>query len=354
MNTFWIVVPIYNGIIDIPDFCRTLQEGAQYGTYALVAVDDCSSDNSVELLRTSYPDAVILKNEKNSGFAASCNRGMQYAIDHGAEYVMLANQDLRFMEGWHQPLLSILKGDTSIGAIQPKILMYPDTSLINSCGNELHILGFGYTRGYLQKDVEYSCAAVSDVGYCSGAAVIYRVSVLKRIGLLDECFFMYHEDSDICWRMQIAGYRTVVCPSSVLAHRYEFSRSIQKFYYIERNRLLMMCKNYQFKTLIVLFPLFVLWECGMLAYSIVGLLFRKKSLGIREKLKSYGYFLSPSEWRHIVQTRKSVAALRVKSDADIMRHFTRDIAFQDIDNPVIKLVANPITRAYWTLVRKFL
>ncbi|MEK7648536.1 MAG: glycosyltransferase family 2 protein [Patescibacteria group bacterium] len=354
MQKLWIVVPMYNGAQDVPDFCESLKQCTEQGSYTLVGVDDCSPDNSADLLRTSCPQAIVLRNAKNSGFAGACNTGMRYGIEHGAQYVMLANQDLRFLPNWRDPLISLLDSDASLGAVQPKILMYPDTTLINSCGNELHILGFGYTRGYLKKNSEFFCDGVRDVGYCSGAAVIYRIDVLRRIGLLDEKFFMYHEDSDICWRMQQAGYRTVVSPLSVVAHRYEFSRSIQKFYYIERNRLLMMLKNYQLKTLVLLAPLFLFWECSIVAYSIIGLLSRKNTvIRVKEKIKSYAFFLKPSIWAYIARERKKSAPLRVKQDADIMRHFTCDIAFQDVDSPIIRNVANPITRWYWKCIKRF-
>src|SRR3989338_9991069 len=133
MHKLFIIVPLYNGREDIPDFCASLKQTTNKDSYALIAVDDCSSDESVHLLRQQIPSAVVLRTDRNSGYAGACNRGMDYAIQQGAGYVMLANQDLRFLDGWLDPLMESLEHDSMIAAVQPKILMYPDTTLINSC-----------------------------------------------------------------------------------------------------------------------------------------------------------------------------------------------------------------------------
>lgn len=354
MSNVWIIVPIYKGGEDIPDFCASLKATTPDDAYSLVAIDDCCPERSSELLHAAMPEAVVLHNEKNSGFAVACNKGMRYAMEQGAKYVMVANQDLRFLPNWLDPLIHLLENDSAIAAVQPKILMYPDMSLINSCGNELHILGFGYTRGYLKKESEYACASVADMAYCSGAAAIYRAAALNIIGPYDEKLFMYHEDSDLCMRFRLAGYRNVVCPLSHVAHRYEFSRSIKKFYHIERNRFIIMLKHYRLKTLALLFPLFVFWECGMLAYGATQFFIKNRTVNFFEKIKGYLFFLHPSTWKYIAQERKKSAALRILSDKEFFKLFTTEIAFQDVDNPLIRCIANPITRAYWRIIRNFI
>jgi GT2 family glycosyltransferase len=348
-----VVTPTYNGIQDIPHFLSSFQEYTHLPEVQLVVVDNNSHDGTVEYIQKNFPSAHIIQNKENKGFVA-CNQGMKYAMDGGAEYVFLANQDLMFGPRWHEPLVRAMSADVGIAAAQSKIMMHPNRDTINSCGNALHFLGFGYTQGYLKKETVYPCHSITDVAYCSGAAVMYHVSALRKVGIFDESFFMYHEDSDICWRFLLAGYRCVIVPESKVYHHYEFSRSIQKFYFIERNRIMILVKNYSARALIVLFPLFLVWEFGMICYSMLAGILFKKSLGVKEKIAAYAYFFSWKHLRMLLQERKKVQAIRTISDKKITSLFTAEIVFQDIQNPIIQYIANPVSRAYWRVVRFFL
>ncbi len=348
-----VVTPTFNGISDIPDFLSSFQRYTDLAVVQLVIVDNDSKDETVSYVMEHMPSAHIIRNTENKGFVA-CNQGIVYALDHGAEYVFLANQDLMFGDGWMDPLMHAMNADKTIAAAQSKMMMHPNRDTINSCGNALHFLGFGYTQGYLKKETEYICDRIIDVAYCSGAAVMYSGVALKRAGMLDESFFMYHEDSDLCWRFRLVGYRCVVVPKSKVYHHYEFSRSIQKFYFIERNRIMMVLKNYKVRTLILLLPMFLFWECGMLCYSACAKIFFKKSLGFREKISAYGYFFS---WKHLsalIQERRKVQVLRTVSDKEVTRLFTTKIVFQDVENPIITYIANPLSTIYWNIIKKFI
>ncbi|MBI2644964.1 glycosyltransferase family 2 protein [Candidatus Uhrbacteria bacterium] len=347
-----IVTPTFNGIKDIPEFLSSLQATTDLSIVQLVIVDNHSQDKTVQYIQQRLPSAHIIQNTENKGFVA-CNQGMQYALDNGAEYVYLANQDLMFGEQWYQPLIHAMSMDKTIAAAQSKMMMHPDRDTINSCGNALHFLGFGYMLGSGKKDTEYPCNRITDVAYCSGAAVMYSTKALAHVGMFDESFFMYHEDSDLCWRFLLSGYRCVVVPESRVFHRYEFSRSIQKFYFIERNRISILLKHYRLCTLILLFPIFLFWECGMLCYSMLAGICFKKSLGFKEKIAAYAYFFSVKNMKAIMRERKKVQALRTISDKEATKLFTAKIIFQDIENPLILYIANPISTAYWRAVRFF-
>lgn len=351
----WIIIPTYNGIKDIDECLATLQSMTNRDAYELIIVDDCSTDDTLSSARTAAPWAMFIRNERNSGFAASCNRGIEYAFKHGAQYVMLANQDLRFAPHWLDPLLAALEADENIAAIQPKIIMYPETDLINSCGNALHILGFGYTIGYLKKESDWPIKGIIDISYCSFAAVVLRASALRHVGLLDEMLFMYHEDSDLSWRLRRARYRTVLCSDARIYHRYEFSKSAAKFFYIERNRLAFMLKHYRLRTLFILLPLFLIWECGMLCYAAFGTLKKTDTpFPLSSKLATYASLCRSSFLKHITLSRRELRNKNALSDANLFRMSSVDILFQDVDHPLVSRFANPITRVYWRLVRRFI
>lgn len=349
----YVITPTFNGIRDIPEFLSSFHIYTDFAQVGLVIVDNASHDDTVAYIAEHMPSAHIIQNTENKGFVA-CNQGMQYALDHGAGYVFLANQDLMFGEGWLDPLICVMDADKTIAAAQSKMMMHPQRDTINSCGNALHYLGFGYTKGYLQKEIAYACNQIIDVAYCSGAAVMVAASALRHVGMFDESFFMYHEDSDLCWRFRLTGYRCVIAPESKVYHAYEFSRSIQKFYFIERNRILILLKNYRLRTLLLLFPIFLFWECGMLCYSICAEFFRKKSLGLKEKIAVYGYFFSARHLRILREERKKVQKLRKISDREATKLFTTKIVFQDMQNPLIRYIANPISTVYWKVVRIFI
>ena len=351
----YVVVPVYNGAGDLPFFLSTLKASVADREIYLVAVDNASTDKSVQIIADNYPSAYIIKNTDNKGFSGGCNQGMAYAISQGAEYVMLANQDLLFEKNWLGPLKNVLDLDKNIGAAQAAIMRYPDKDRYNAYGNALHYLGYGYARAdglTIKKWQEMSDKV--PFFYCSGAAVLYSCVALQKVGMFDEWFFMYHEDTDLSWRLRLAGYELAIVDESKVYHHYEFSRSIQKFYYIERNRFIILLKNYQIATLILIFPMFLVMEGGHLVAGFFELLSGKKSLALKEKLKAYAFFLYPSHWRVIRQSRKASQLLRRVSDRQLLRFFSDVVLFQELNNPLLVYVANPITRAYWWVVKRLI
>lgn len=355
MSKTVVIIPVFNGADVLPRFISTFAHTVNANAVTLVAVDNNSQDNSVEIIRAGYPSVVVIQNAENRGFAPACNQGIRWAMEHDAKYVMFANQDLSFENDWLEPLVDALDKDPHRGAVQPLILLYPETTLINSCGNALHYLGFGFTNCYRKQVVDGEFTQPMAVAYCSGAALLMSIAALRKVGVLDDAYFMYHEESDLCWRMRIAGYHPALIPVSRVYHEYEFSGSTPlKFALIERNRLLNLLKNYQIKTLVLIFPMLLFWECGMIAYSVMNWILGKKTLGIAEKLQGYAYLLHPATQMSIARWRKKIAALRTVPDREIVSLFTDRIDFQDVASPLLERVANPITQWYWSLIKRWI
>ena len=354
MKKIAVVVITYNGEEDIGDFLITYKAYTSPDAL-LIVVDNGSTDATFSIIEREYPSAILIKNVKNGGYAGGARQGMEQALARGAEAIAVVNQDIRFTDNWLEPLLGILESDGMVAAVQPRILLYPDTEKINSYGNTTHYLGFGYTLGYQKNVSEHSCSDRKSLASCSGAAVVYRSSSLAHVGLLDERFFMYYEDSDLAWRLRLAGYSLMLSCASTVYHRYEFSRSIQKFYYMERNRLIMMVKNYSLRTLFLIAPMFLFMEMGMVGYSLLGTLLGKRdSLTLKEKFRSYRFFFSPKNIVYIIGERRKVQTLRTVSDKKITDLFCDTIEFQDIDNVVLRRIVNPMTHWYWILVKRYL
>lgn len=348
------MVVTYNGEEDIDAFLATYRTHTPPEA-SLIVVDNASSDTTIDTIRKQYPEAEVLQNTINHGFAGGARQGMEYALTRGAEYIAIVNQDVRFTDYWLEPLVDYLASHKTCAAVQPRVMMYPETDTINSYGNAQHYLGFGYTLGYKKYSSGYPCKNGKELATCSGAATLFRVSALRDVGLIDAKYFMYYEDSDCSWRLRMAGYSLALCCDSTVHHRYEFSRSIQKFYYMERNRLITVLSNYSLRTLLLLAPMMLVMELGMGGYGMLGSVRgRGATLTAREKLRSYAYFFLPSSWQYILSKRRTAQRMRKVSDKEIIRLFADTIEFQDIDNVVLRRIVNPLTHWYWTWLSRII
>ena len=328
----------------------------------------------------------IIRNKNNDGFAKGNNDAMRSALRQGFDYIVLFNMDtvieenclselVKAAESKETPLTPLSKGGTNppyppfrtclrrqegaIGAVQARLMLHPETEKINSLGNITHFLGFGYCLGYRQQmsDVgfrmsDFGCR-ISDVGfrmsdicYPSGAAVLFKAEVLKKVGLFDEEFWMYNEDQDLGWRIWLAGHKCVLASEAVVYHKYEFAKSIRQYYFMDRNRMLSVIKNYHWLTLILIAPACLVMELGLLLFSL-------KTCWFKEKIRVWLYFLNLKTWKYLIKARRQVQSLCQVKDRDIVKMFTGKIWYQEIDDPKLRLV-NPIFDWYWRIVRKII
>ena len=240
-------------------------------------------------------------------------------------------------------IVEAIETDKAIGAVQARLMLCPNTEKINSLGNITHFLGFGYCRGYNQNLSQEKFNDLSDICYPSGAAVLLRPEALRQVGLFDEEFWMYNEDQDLGWRLSLAGWRSVLAADAVVYHKYKFSKAVSRYYWLDRNRLLSIFKNYRLATLILIFPAWLVMEIGLLFFSL--------SQGwFKEKLKVYAYFLRPTTWRYLVQARRRSQILRQVSDRQIIKLFSGKILYQEIDSVYLR-IANIFFNIYWTIAK---
>jgi GT2 family glycosyltransferase len=156
--------------------------------------------------------------------------------------------------------------------------------------------------------------------------------------------FAYHEDLDLGWRLMLAGYRNVLAPQSVVRHRYEFSRSISKWFWMERNRTAVVLKNYKWQTLLFLAPQLLVVDLLILSFAISGGWWR-------EKLRAMAWFWKPSTWIYIVRGRKELQKIRKLPDRMILEMFTPVIAYQEFESPFMTKFANPMLTASYALLK---
>lgn len=340
-----IVILVYNGADYIGDCLSSLAKITYpKNNFEILVIDNASTDNSVEFIKRNFAEIKLIENEHNIGFAAGNNIGFKYAADNGFDYVYLLNQDTVVDPDFLAGVVEVVRSDKRIAAVQSKLLLYHDKGKINSIGNEIHYLGFGFAGGHQTADLELKSREIT---YPSGSACLFDVRKLREVGYFNPEFFMYHEDADLGWRIWLAGFTCMLAPKSVVYHKYEFSRSIKKYYFMERNRYLVVLQNYKLATLLLITPACLVMEAGLLLYSFVT------GFWI-QKFKAYGYFLNLKSWQKIFKARKFVQAHRKVSDREVVKRFVGRIDFQDIDNPILKYIANPIFNLYWQVVKIFI
>ncbi len=210
-----VIIPNWNGVDSIGKAIDSLL--AQTIKAELIVVDNGSIDESVDYIEKNYPGVTLLKNQKNLGFAGGVNVGIKFAIDNGAEYVALFNNDAVADKDWLKHLKEVLDEDERCGIVTCKLL--------NSTGSEFDSTGEGYSiwglpfpRGR-DDPVSNKYDQDTNIFAASGGASLYRVKMLRKIDLFDENFFAYYEDVDISFRAQLAGWKVRYAPKAIGYHQ---------------------------------------------------------------------------------------------------------------------------------------
>lgn len=316
--------------------------------YIVYIVDNATSEESQKYLRETYPEAVVLLNAANAGWSGGNNIGIARAMADGCDDVVFLNTDAIVEREWLRELVLAAYSDPQISVVQSKILLYPvkDIPRINSLGNDIHFLMFGFCHGYGEPD-SGDDLVVKDIPYASGSSMYVKGDVIKKIGVCDENFFMYHDDFEFCARARLAGFRLVIAPASRMWHKYEFNRSVNLVYFMERNRLICLAYFYKWPTLVLIFPALLAYELGILLFSV-------KNGYAKAKLASWGFFFSRKNLKKIFSKRRKIQESRLLSDKQMSENFIGDISFQEIQNPVLKYIANPIFSIYWNVARRII
>lgn len=188
---------------------------------AVYVADNASTDDSLELLRQSFPDCRLILLEKNWGFADGYNKAFQQ-ID--AEYYLLLNSDIEVTRGWLTPLIELMDANPDVAACQPKLLSLTDRNKFEyagACGGFLDRYGYPFCRGRVFDMLECDKGQYdnqTDILWATGAALMIRSSDYWNAGGLDGRFFAHNEEIDLCWRLRIKGRRILCVPQSVVYH----------------------------------------------------------------------------------------------------------------------------------------
>jgi GT2 family glycosyltransferase len=313
-------------------------------------VDNGAGDGSlaaarkeIDRLGTKLPSVVIHEPGSNVGFAIGNNIALRAALERGVDYCFLLNPDATLEPAALQEAVRVAEGAQDLGSVQSLLVLGEDPEVVNSSGNHIHFLGFGYVGGYRRARAEVA-GEPREITYASGACVLLPARVLRQVGLFDETLWLYHEDLDLGWRIRLAGLRNLMAPASVCQHFYEFSRSQSKWYWMERNRWIVVLKNYRLATILLLLPVLLVADCGLL-------LMAAKAGWLSSKVRALAWFLRPSAWRYLWHGRRDIARIRRVPDRELLRHFSAVIDFPDFRSPVITKVIEPVWKAMLAVLR---
>lgn len=245
-----VLIINWNGIQHLPECLDTLL-ASTYDRLRVVLIDNASTDGSVAFARDHCgrdPRFEIIECPSNLGWAGGNNVGMQAALDAGADYVFLLNNDTATEPDCIERLVATAEENPRIGALAPKMLLYDNPALLNSVGLECSIIASSWDLGIGRLDGERWNQPRQVIGVCGGAA-FFRVAALRAAGLLPDDFEIYLDDLDLCLRIWDAGFEIWNCPAARVRHKFsatmgEGARARRKYYLNTRNRFRVLARNF--------------------------------------------------------------------------------------------------------------
>jgi GT2 family glycosyltransferase len=209
-----------------------------YPNFEVVVVDNNSGDGSIEMIKSGYSRASLVINEANLGFSAGNNVGIRYALERMAEYVLLLNNDTQVKPNFLSRLVDVAEKDEKIGILSPLIFDGYSGRVWFSGGKIDWLRMKAINLGEIKSENNFS------TDFIAGCAMLVKKNVFKKVGLLDEDFFLYWEDVDFSLRAKRGGFKIGVAISSWIDH-FERKKSVgnNKVYWLVLSGLLFFKKN---------------------------------------------------------------------------------------------------------------
>lgn len=322
MKKVSIIIVNWNGINHLKKCLPSLAK-INYPNHEVIIVDNGSKDDSVSYISQNFPQYKIVKSKTNSGFAGGNNKGLPYAK---GEYILLLNNDTIVTKTFLSELVKEIEKDENVGVVQGKLISMDFRDRLDSVGAFLTNTGFLYHYGYLQKNHKKYDRSIY-LYTAKGACMMARSAVIKTVGLFDEEYFAYFEESDFCHRVWLAGYTIRYAPQSVIYHKIGGTTNAMRNSFIQfhsfKNRINTYIKNLGILELIQILPIHILL-CEVAAF---GFLFLRKP----------GHFIAVNKaiiWNitnlsnTLIKRRYVQTKIRKKSDKEIMKFIKKSGSFK--------------------------
>lgn len=300
-----VIVLNYNGRKRLGKILHNCLESVlktDYPNFEVLFVDNASTDDSINYVKEKFGQDKklrIIQNERNFGFAEGNNAGIRNAK---GRYIALLNSDTRVDPNWLKELVRAIQ-PSDVGAVQSKLLQMDSADTLDCAGGFIDYYGYHFERGRGEKSSKYS--QPGEIFYAKGAGVLFKREVLAKTGLFDPEIFMYFDETDLCWRIWLSGYKVLFAPKSIVYHASGLTASkLQqktRSYYYTRNHILVLLKNYDLGNMFKAVAVSIIFEFR----NMVLFLARRKphvSIAIIEAL-SWNLFHSKYAWkkRQVIQ-----------------------------------------------------
>ncbi|MDO8619170.1 MAG: glycosyltransferase family 2 protein [Candidatus Daviesbacteria bacterium] len=316
-----IIIANWNGKEVLKDCLDSLVK-INYPNWELVLVDNGSTDGSerlVENYQTKIKKIVLVKNNSNLGFARANNQG--YGKSKG-EYLLLLNNDTKVKPDLINVLVSRIEQDKYLAVVQPKIFLMDKPGYLDNAGSFFTRIGFLDHWGFMQKDgPEYD--KEQEIFSAKGACLLIRREVVDKIGLFDNDFGSYFEETDFCWRAEIIGYKVLYYPKTFIYHKVGFTTRRQNVLDINfnsyKNRICSQLKNLQTYNLFLILIPHLIVSLGIAALFLLRL--QPKNSIIILKSISWNINSLSATWKK----RNEIQKNRTVSDNELFRKLSRKV-----------------------------
>lgn len=216
----WALVLTYGGQEEITAACIDSLLASDYPALTTLLIDNASFDGSGERLRDRYPGIAYLNTGGNLGYAGGNNRGMAYALERGADHVLVLNNDTIVEPDCISRLVATAGAEPKVGLVAPKILYFDLPDHVWFAGGDFSpAKAIGIHRREMERDDAGEPPRTDPITFATGCCFLMPAGVVRSAGMFEESFFMYCEDVELSLRVARAGYRLLYQPAARLYHR---------------------------------------------------------------------------------------------------------------------------------------
>jgi len=278
----------------------------------VIVIDDGSKDGSSAALAAEFPDLTIIRNERSQGFAVANNQGLEIAR---GRFLLMLNNDAELLPGCLQTMVDYLEAHDDVAMVGPKLLLTDEPDRLDSA--KTYLLPFGYVQYQGWRDIDDAAKQAPEAGFTiKGACALVRVDLIRNHGFLVAEYFAYFEETELCWRLWLLGYKSIYLQSARALHGLGKTNlqlpSTFFDYHAFKNRFATSISHFEAGTLLRALPAHIALFCAAIAYYAIHA--RWKNAGA--VISAFGWNISnlPATLRR----RKTLQKNRVVSDSSLM------------------------------------
>ena len=305
-----LIIVTFNAAEFITDCLIAIREQS-YNGFETIIVDNASKDNTVEIIEEYFPWAMLIKSPENLGFAGGVELGYYYSQ---GKYIALLNPDTRADKGWLCHLINTMEDDDKYG-VCASLMLHWGTELVDTAGDGCTRAGKGFKIGNNEPSILHSKS--KEVFAACGGAALYRRKMLEQIGFFDLDFFLLHEDTDLCFKARLTGWKCRYVHSAVVEHKVSASigyKSSLAVYHSVKNSDMVWLKNIPGILLFLTLPEKIISDVASFIY--LGILHGK----YREYIRAKHYIMT--HLLYIIKKRKKVQRQRTITNSEVLKLLT--------------------------------